>query len=677
MKKSLLCYCLMLLTYNMQAQALFDEVISVLENNGCTNGYCHGGNAGGLDLSGSASEIYDNLVGISPQNETALAKNNLLVDPGYPERSFLYRKINQGLYHDSELTENEGNSMPPSGTEISNRDKEVIRQWIYYGAKETGNAMGADRFAAMEEYHTDGGIGVIEQPPVPAPEEGFQVHLGPVFLPAGDEVEYLKKYALQLDDDVEVNRIECFMNDFSHHFILYKFPNINSANNAQEGLRSIFTMGNEDFVSIWQDNQDYRLPEGTAYFWDNNEVLDLNYHIRNYSSTSVLAGDVYFNVYTQPAGTAVKEMISDLVINYNFVIPNDNTDYTITDNFNINGNINLWMLSSHTHQYGKDFDIYLGDDNTGLQLFEGFYNTAYTAYTGEYDYAHPPVRYFDNFLELPNNTSLTQETVFNNDGESPVSFGVTTNDEMMIAIVQYTVGDTHQEPTQLNELASSYCITDGPIELLANFESGVIGSGVIGNYFYPDQAGIGSHMLVVDCCDEATMTEIMIEVVPGLETPEIDLQENVLSTTIEGDFTYQWNLNGEAITGATSATYDAMESGDYSLTIGNSAGCSSTSITVMASINTALEQIKNLGSIAIYPNPFEGKTTVEYSLKDNANVIIEVYDIKGQKIQTVLENTQDAGIYKIPVDLSNQASGVYFVQLNIDGQLLTQKIIAQ
>ncbi len=667
---------LFLFSLSTQAQSLFGEVVSILENNGCTNGYCHGGSAGGLDLSGSNGDIYNNLVGITPQNETAMMKGDLLVAPGYPERSFLYRKVNKGAYHDSELTSGEMDDMPPNDTELSARDKEVIRQWIYFGAKQSGNLMGADNFQAMEDYFADGGIDPVERPEAPPEGEGFQVHLGPIFLPPGEETEYLKKFELRLGENTEVNRIELFMSDFSHHFILYKFGDVNEAANMAEGFRSLFSQPQSaEFVTIWQDNLNYTLPEGTAYFWDENDVLDLNYHIKNYNQSVPLAANLYFNVYTQEEGTAIKEMFSALLLNFNIYIPNNSTDVTFDYYTTLPFNINLWMMTPHTHQYGVDYDVFLENEN-GLQLFEGLYNTNYTAYTGEYDYAHPPVRYFDNFIELPSGSTLLNQATFNNDGPEPVSFGLTTDDEMMITAIQYTVGDNHQEPAQINEINAVYCESDPPVELFANYESGVVGNGVIWNQFHPDKAGIGTHIIIIDCCDENTQTELEIEVIPGIENPTVIENEGVLSVEAVDDLTYQWYLDGEAIEGATEVTYEPMVMGSYYV-VASSEACTAQSLSVMVEDMTSIETVTGVEKINVFPNPFEGQTQLKYDLKETANVVLEIYNITGQRIRTIANGRQQAGQYNYNIDLSDEAAGVYLLQLNVDGQLLTKKLTAQ
>lgn len=695
------------LSFQLTAQTnTFDGVISILNENGCNNGYCHGNI--NFDLTGNSSQIYDAMVGAIPSNELSALKGDKIVEPGYPERSLLYRKINHDLHLDSKLEEGEGVPMPYEGAEISDRDKEYIRQWIYFGAPETGKAFSDDVKEAFEVYHEEGGLPMTEIPEPPAVGEGFQVHLGPVFLKPGFEVEYLKKYALRLEDNVEVNRIENFMTDFSHHFIIYKFSNPGEASLRSEGLRNLAILGIDspfgagtDFVTLWQDEKDFRLPEGTAYKWDNNDVLDLNFHVKNYSTSQVLAADVYFNVYTQANGTAEKEMFSELIINPAIGTPNDGEEYWFSHTFtgsntgpgggNVwNGNANIWMLTSHTHKYGKDYDIYLGTaDNLGVQLFEGQYDTEYTQYIGTYDYEHPPVRYFDAFLEVESNIQMTQKAMFINDGDAPVAFGLTTDDEMMLAAIQYTLGTNHQEDMIVEEgIPTAVCEGHDPIKLIDNYERGPVGSGVIDNWFYPAVAGVGVHEIIINCCNPGDQTVFTIEVKEFVfDAPEISVsgteQSPVLNFVLNdpdlqsNDYQINWYLDGALIVGENTTVILAQEPGIYSTEIASPNGCSlrSADVSIEIAIDSGLDDL-NAYALNLSPNPFSDQTNLSYRLNEISKVKIELFDLSGKLIRSVFEGAQSVGEYNVKIG-AIETAGVYLLKTTIADKHFTQKLVRQ
>lgn len=64
-----------------------------------------------------------------------------------------------------------------------------------------------------------------------------------------------------------------------------------------------------------------------------------------------------------------------------------------------------------------------------------------------------------------------------------------------------------------------------------------------------------------------------------------------------------------------------------------------------------------------YPNPFNPTTTIEFSLKKAGKATLTLYTITGQKVATLLDKNLTSGKYKVKVDGSRLASGVYFYEL--------------
>tara|TARA_B110000438_G_C15809686_1_gene649059 strand:+ start:153 stop:3023 length:2871 start_codon:yes stop_codon:yes gene_type:complete len=80
-------------------------------------------------------------------------------------------------------------------------------------------------------------------------------------------------------------------------------------------------------------------------------------------------------------------------------------------------------------------------------------------------------------------------------------------------------------------------------------------------------------------------------------------------------------------------------------------------------------EIKN-----IFPNPFNPITTILYSIPNPQLVVVNIYNLKGEKIETLLNEFQAGGNYKITWDATNYASGVYFIQIRGRDMLKTKKI---
>jgi hypothetical protein len=76
-----------------------------------------------------------------------------------------------------------------------------------------------------------------------------------------------------------------------------------------------------------------------------------------------------------------------------------------------------------------------------------------------------------------------------------------------------------------------------------------------------------------------------------------------------------------------------------------------------------------------YPNPFNNSTTISYSLAADGYVKLSIYDIKGRKIETVVEEYQSAGVYMLNYTGDNLTSGVYFLNLKSSNLSDTRKMI--
>ena len=85
-------------------------------------------------------------------------------------------------------------------------------------------------------------------------------------------------------------------------------------------------------------------------------------------------------------------------------------------------------------------------------------------------------------------------------------------------------------------------------------------------------------------------------------------------------------------------------------------------------------------SLEVYPNPFNPQTNIEYSVKCDSFVEISIYNVKGQKVITLLEKQVSAGKHFISwngkkLDGSNSSSGIYFIRLRTGNNVRTIKSI--
>ena len=76
-----------------------------------------------------------------------------------------------------------------------------------------------------------------------------------------------------------------------------------------------------------------------------------------------------------------------------------------------------------------------------------------------------------------------------------------------------------------------------------------------------------------------------------------------------------------------------------------------------------------------YPNPFNPSTLISYSIPQNSFVTLKVYDIIGNEVATLVNQTQSAGKYDVRFDASNLSNGVYMYSIKTDNFSSTKKMI--
>lgn len=75
-----------------------------------------------------------------------------------------------------------------------------------------------------------------------------------------------------------------------------------------------------------------------------------------------------------------------------------------------------------------------------------------------------------------------------------------------------------------------------------------------------------------------------------------------------------------------------------------------------------------------YPNPFNPSTIIRYYLPDQARVRLSVYNALGKLVDTLVDETQRAGVHEITFDASNLSSGIYFYHLIANDQSTIRKM---
>jgi hypothetical protein len=152
---------------------------------------------------------------------------------------------------------------------------------------------------------------------------------------------------------------------------------------------------------------------------------------------------------------------------------------------------------------------------------------------------------------------------------------------------------------------------------------------------------------------------------------------SIIVEDVDSELTYSWQVNGEPQTEITNnLVYEFTEPGDYILEVVASDG----EYQVDTTWQVHVEEDVGIGSTIIpqitklqqnIPNPFNPETVIHYSMKDAGRVKIEIFNIKGEKIRTLVNEYKNVGYHSTiwnGKDNSGKtvASGMYFYNMRTE-----------
>lgn len=116
--------------------------------------------------------------------------------------------------------------------------------------------------------------------------------------------------------------------------------------------------------------------------------------------------------------------------------------------------------------------------------------------------------------------------------------------------------------------------------------------------------------------------------------------------------TYAWSDGG------TSAATTATTAGTYTVTVTSSRGCVKTQSSTV--ISTGINEVSNINSVHLFPNPNNGFATLEITANNSSEVNVQVTDITGRTV-TMFNKELSSGKNSIALNTADYAGGIYFV----------------
>jgi len=156
------------------------------------------------------------------------------------------------------------------------------------------------------------------------------------------------------------------------------------------------------------------------------------------------------------------------------------------------------------------------------------------------------------------------------------------------------------------------------------------------------------------------------EVIPVSGNASSTHHYSFTDTDVESGQTYYYKIADVAVTGSTTNFFGPL-----------TAIASSTSVYDASSDSNRPEQ-HHLGEA--YPNPFNGKASIAFFMNHTGNVTIEIYNLMGQKVKSLVSEVQNAGAHTVSWDGSNDAgqnlgSGIYLYRMTTDHFKASKRIL--
>ena len=143
-----------------------------------------------------------------------------------------------------------------------------------------------------------------------------------------------------------------------------------------------------------------------------------------------------------------------------------------------------------------------------------------------------------------------------------------------------------------------------------------------------------------------------------------------LSATNQNSATFSWTAPTD--TTSEARLYIAGLQGSYS---GQNTNLTLISTREQVGIKDQAEIPNSYAILSNYPNPFNARTNIVFNLTASSDVRLDIYNVKGQVVESFVKNFMEAGHHSITWDAANYPSGIYLYKLTSGERKITNKMI--
>lgn len=175
-------------------------------------------------------------------------------------------------------------------------------------------------------------------------------------------------------------------------------------------------------------------------------------------------------------------------------------------------------------------------------------------------------------------------------------------------------------------------------------------------------------------CSASDQVIVNVNSLPS--TPTIVQSLDTLTAVPSTGFTYQWYLDGNPITGATSSTYISTANGVYTVVITDANGCTASSAGLTYSIAGITVNNAVIGSAIVIPNPNDGNFVLNIELQQSSDLDVYIHNSIGELVYT----KHMEGAFKsssINFNLNDLSTGAYTLTVSNGKGAIRNKLIVK
>jgi PKD repeat protein len=97
-------------------------------------------------------------------------------------------------------------------------------------------------------------------------------------------------------------------------------------------------------------------------------------------------------------------------------------------------------------------------------------------------------------------------------------------------------------------------------------------------------------------------------------------------------------------------------------------------VNVINPATLGIKAVESLNNWSVYPNPVSNSMTINYNLSASTDVMINIYDMLGNKVSSIANEKEVAGQHAITWNAKSIPQGIYIMQVRVDDKVLNQRI---